>query len=85
MPSAFSPNGDGQNEVIGAKGLPLKEFSLMIFDRWGVKVFESNSVSQHWDGIYNNKPQPAGTYVYVIQGNYANEPLSLKGNFTLIR
>jgi gliding motility-associated-like protein len=85
MPSGFSPNGDGENDMIGALGLPLIDFTLMIFDRWGAKVFETNNVTQHWDGKYNNKDQPAGTYVYFIKGSYNNEPIFLKGNFALIR
>ena len=85
MPSGFSPNGDGKNDMIGALGLPLIDFTLMIFDRWVAKVFETSNVTQHWDGRYKTQEQPVGTYVYFIKGSYNNEPILLQGNFTLIR
>ena len=85
MPNAFSPNSDGQNDFYGAFGLPIKDFKLSIYDRWGKSVFESSDIQQHWNGRLNGVEQPIGTYIYVLSGSYEDESILLKGNFSLIR
>ena len=68
VPNAFSPNGDGQNDVLLVidRGLAsLEEFS--IFNRWGEMVFSTNNILEGWDGQFKGKPQEVGTYIAVIR------------------
>jgi gliding motility-associated-like protein len=67
IPNAFSPNGDGNNDLFMAytsndKGLVY--FELLVFNRWGEKVFESNTINQGWDGYYKGQLQNPDVYVY---------------------
>jgi gliding motility-associated-like protein len=68
VPNAFSPNGDGVNDVfrVVAEGLSIVNCQLSIFDRWGSEVFSGEGVSTGWDGKKNGKNCPGGVYVYKI-------------------
>jgi gliding motility-associated-like protein len=68
VPNAFSPNGDGVNDVFVMKwdGLSIVDFRLSIFDRWGGEVFSGEGISTGWDGKKNGKDCPGGVYVYKI-------------------
>ena len=86
VPNAFTPNGDGKNDYFGAAGKSQLTFSMQLFNRYGEVIFQSNSISNRWNGIYKNKPQPTGGYVYVISyTTLKNQPLIKKGTFLLIR
>jgi gliding motility-associated-like protein len=67
VPNSFTPNGDDHNELFVIKGIHVIDFSLKIFDRWGEKLFESNSIEKHWDGSFNNNKVQQGTYYYNIE------------------
>jgi gliding motility-associated-like protein len=86
MPNAFTP-GHGNNGVfkVTKRGIAsLKEFS--IYNRWGNKVFSTTNIDEGWDGTFNGKPQPMGTYVYVIDAQTdSGRSFNQKGNVTLIR
>ena len=67
MPNAFSPNGDGKNDVFRIpSSIPVKIKSFSIFNRWGNKVFITTDVSRGWDGTYNSLPQNMDSYVWII-------------------
>jgi gliding motility-associated-like protein len=67
IPNAFSPNGDGINDVWNVKNLiTYPESQTKVFNRYGQLVFEANGYAQPWDGRYEGKPLPGGTYYYVI-------------------
>jgi len=69
-PTAFSPDGDGINEVFYVTGHGIKEetFSMKIYDRWGEIVFETDDISEGWDGrIKGGKEAPVGTYTWFIK------------------
>jgi gliding motility-associated-like protein len=87
IPSAFSPgNGDGLNDRLYLYGNGVKKMSLIVFNRWGEKVFESDHVTMGWDGIYKNEPQPSGVYSFSAEVEYLNgEKRTKKGSITLIR
>jgi gliding motility-associated-like protein len=87
VPSAFSPgNGDGLNDKLHIYGNGIKKASLMIFNRWGEKVFESDHITVGWDGIFKNEPQPSGVYSFTAEVEYLNgEKRNKKGSITLIR
>jgi gliding motility-associated-like protein len=86
MPTSFTPNGDGINEVFRippGSAFQLKEFS--IFDRWGNKVFATRNITKGWDGKFKNDILPE-TYVYVITGkDLYMKDVAIKGTVTLIR
>jgi gliding motility-associated-like protein len=68
MPNAFSPNGDGQNDLFQPyTGCELMDFTFRVFDRWGTLVFESTDPLTGWDGRYNGQILPNGVYVWMIQ------------------
>ncbi len=66
IPDAFSPNGDGRNDIFLPKGEALKSYNMYIFDRWGMKLFHSSSLSSGWDGTYGGRVCQEDTYVYLI-------------------
>jgi gliding motility-associated-like protein len=87
VPKAFTPNGDGNNDIMRVRGWGIKnliEFS--IYNRWGERVFTSNDLSTGWDGFFNGRPQPIETYAYIIVVETYLEPrVTKKGYFDLIR
>lgn len=88
IPTAFSPNNDGHNDLFILHGFEncTSAFSFAIFDRWGEKVFETNSSEISWDGIYKGKPLNAGVFVYSLNATLLNgEKINRKGNISLIR
>jgi gliding motility-associated-like protein len=85
---AFSPNGDGINDlwlVTNGTGC-LDKAKAEVFNRYGAKVYESNDYKNNWNGTYNGKPLPDGTYYFVITYRLINgKDQYLKGNVTIIR
>ena len=90
IPNIFTPNGDGINDYFLPRQLlssGLAAFSMKIFDRWGVLLFETTNIDgRGWDGKYNNVPQPQGVYVYLIEATFKNGVNeNFKGSITLVR
>ncbi|TAF93219.1 MAG: PKD domain-containing protein [Bacteroidetes bacterium] len=86
VPNAFSPNGDGLNDVLRVYGYIIQDMRFMIFNQWGEKVFETNSQANGWDGTYKGKPQPSGVYMYVIKMTLKDGTVQdRKGSINLIR
>lgn len=86
IPTAFSPNGDGQNDVLNLHGLDGQTFEFLVFNRWGQPVFESSSSSDGWDGKTDGKPDPSGVYAYILKVTHADGTIEQKsGNITLMR
>ena len=86
LPNAFTPNGDGSNDVFLAVANNIVKFEMLIFNRGGSLVFQSNDIRKGWDG--NVKGEPAENNVYVYKVNYYskdNKSHSLTGSITLIR
>lgn len=70
VPNAFSPNSDGVNDVFRPFFSPLPvaaDYELLIFDRWGALLFESNDPTAGWDGSFLNQRMPIGVYVYTLR------------------
>ena len=85
IPTAFSPNGDGKNDVFKATGY-AKNFKMVIYNRWGQTVFESRFPGQEWDGKLNGVDQPVGAYVFYCEYvSYAGDKRQLKGTLILTR
>jgi gliding motility-associated-like protein len=89
VPTAFSPDGDGLNEILNVIGNDISnvDFHFMIFDRWGEKVFDSTDRDKGWDGKYNGKPVPNGVYVWMLraQSIYTGVNHDLRGHVTVVR
>jgi gliding motility-associated-like protein len=90
IPSAFTPNGDGTNDIFRIKTDPdcsVQQFAMNIYDRWGKLVFRTNSVSSGWDGNMQGVPVETGIYMYEIQAKSGTkaQPERYKGDITLIR
>jgi gliding motility-associated-like protein len=68
VPSAFSPNGDGQNDILVPIALGIRSLSYFkIMNRWGQLVFETKELGKGWDGNFKGVPQPRDTYSWVIE------------------
>jgi len=67
VPNAFTPNGDGNNDVFFAYGEEITEFTMLIFDRWGNMIFKSEALEKGWDGRANDGLNPAQEDVYVYR------------------
>ena len=92
IPEAFSPNGDGQNDVFAPRaiGIDPSQYSLLIYDRWGGLVFESTDLNQPWDGRVQGTTEMAanGIYVWKIVAHDAtdeSEGHEYNGTVNLIR
>jgi gliding motility-associated-like protein len=68
IPTAFSPDGDGVNDVFFVRGYGLKldAFTLAIYDRWGEQIYLSHDMNQGWDGRYKDKLVKSDVYVYHV-------------------
>jgi len=87
VPTAFSPNGDGLNDILYAVGRNIGNIVFDIYDRWGQKVFESNSLADGWDGTFKGRRLESATFMFTISAtgkNKGNEIIK-KGNLALIR
>ncbi len=88
LPNAFTPNGDGRNDIYRVAGADnSKSFQMEIFNRWGNRVFVSDSNEKGWNGLQNGREAPAGSYICMIKFIHAEtgESKILKGTFILIR
>lgn len=86
VPNAFSPNGDGKNDVLFVRSEILEDFYFAVYSRWGEKVFECASLEVGWDGTYKGKPCQNGVYDYYFSGTcVGGKTKELKGNVMLVR
>lgn len=87
LPTGFSPNNDGRNDLFHAIYTPdLKRFYMAVYNRWGEKIFETSDATQGWDGTYKNVPQPIGTYTWFADYAFDNgTSRTQSGNITLLR
>jgi gliding motility-associated-like protein len=89
VPNAFTPNGDGHNDLLRPINLnnePVTQFRFVIFNRWGQRIFESNDPSLGWDGKMLGTDQPTGVYVWQLQYLFPQKPLTNQsGTVVLLR
>jgi gliding motility-associated-like protein len=86
VPNAFSPNSDGENDVLFIRGHPIKKIEFRVFNRWGEKVFESHDINQGWDGIYKGKLVDPDVFDYYLDVECVGEEHKLlQGNITVLR
>ncbi|MCB0762527.1 MAG: gliding motility-associated C-terminal domain-containing protein, partial [Flavobacteriales bacterium] len=88
VPDAFTPNGDGVNDIIYVDGWGIKELlEFKIYNRWGELVFETSNLEEGWDGYYKEELQNVETYAYVVVAmTYIDpDPVTKKGYINLLR
>lgn len=87
VPSAFTPNNDGHNEVFKVVGNDIKKFYLVIFDRWGAEIYNSKNIDEGWNGLTSDdQPLPEGVYVYRLEmRSKTNRDIVKNGQITLLR
>jgi gliding motility-associated-like protein len=86
VPNAFTPNGDGLNEVFTGKGIGIKKFEMNIYDRWGNNVFQTNDIHKGWDGTFKGVLCKDDIFVYrisAIDNNGVNHTKT--GHVTLMK
>lgn len=87
IPNIFSPNGDGVNDVLFVMGHGIRTMELVVFDRWGEKVFETTDQSQGWDGTFRGQLLNPAVFVYQFTAELDDvvQPVVSKGNITIVR
>lgn len=86
VPSGFTPNNDGANDILFVRGRGVSELKLFVYNRWGEKVFETTSLDSGWDGTKNGQPLNSAVFVYYLKGKfYDGSEFKRKGDISLIR
>jgi gliding motility-associated-like protein len=86
VPNAFTPNGDGLNDIFQAKGFYITKFDMQIFDRWGEQIFTSNDINKGWDGTIKGKIIENSVYVWkVVVVDAKKKRHDLTGHVTLMK
>lgn len=90
MPTAFSPNNDGMNDLFMpalAPACPVSSYMLSIYNRWGERVFSGTKPEIGWDGTYQGAQADVGTYMYRIDflGGTRKKKYTQKGDIALVR
>jgi gliding motility-associated-like protein len=87
VPTAFTPNGDGLNDVIRPIAVGIQKINYFsIYNRWGQMVYYTTQNKTGWDGNLKGRPQASAVYVWMLSAiDYLGKPLFLKGTVTLIR
>jgi gliding motility-associated-like protein len=86
IPNAFSPNKDGNNDILYVRGILVDQMTFRVFDRWGEMVFESTSPSVGWDGSFKGKLCDPDVYDYYLDVTCIDGQKNLiKGNITLLK
>ena len=84
--NAFTPNGDGNNDVVYVHSDNIKSLKFYVYDQWGELIFTSLSQQNGWDGTYRGAKEPVGVYVYYLEAiMYSGDKVTKKGSITLLR
>jgi len=86
VPTGFSPNGDNSNDILYVRGAAVETLNFRVYNRWGEKVFETDDITQGWDGNYKGKPQEMEAYAWVLDATFVDgTSVHRTGNVTLLR
>ncbi len=87
VPNAFSPNGDQENDILFVKGFNIETFDFKLFNRFGELVFETEDLTQGWDGIYRGQEHEMDVFVYLLNARLTDGTTisNMTGNVTLLR
>ena len=88
FPTAFTPNGDGLNDIFRPVGISIYKFRMVIFDRWGQELFETDKMDQGWDGTWKGADCQTDSYSFIAFYETVEAPgqtEKARGTFTLVR
>lgn len=87
VPSGFTPNADGRNDILRPILAGMKKLVYFrVYNRWGQLLYSTSQEGQGWDGSYKEVDQASGTYIYVAQAiDYTGKTVTRKGSSVLIR
>ncbi|MCU0428844.1 MAG: gliding motility-associated C-terminal domain-containing protein [Cytophagaceae bacterium] len=87
MPNTFTPNGDGINDVLLAKGKYIANSSIQIFNKWGEVIYVSeDATDKGWDGTFQGSPVPTDTYSYLVKAtSNKGESIQKRGVVSVVR
>ena len=84
LPTGFTPDGDGDNDVFIIRGGPFKSIDFKVYDKWGELIYNSNG-NEGWDGTYKGEPAMLGVYTWTFAVELANNKIIRQsGDVTLI-
>lgn len=84
--NAFTPNGDGKNDIVYVRNENIKSLKFYVYDQWGQMLYMSQNQQNGWDGTFKGKPEPSGVYVYYLEAIMNDgKQVKKKGTVTLIR
>ena len=86
IPTAFSPNNDGENDILFVRGNNLESLTFVIYNRWGQEVFQTENKEFGWNGTFKGEFLPPDVYGYYLKAKCFNgQDYFKKGNISLIR
>lgn len=86
VPNAFTPNGDGTNDVLYVYGTTISAMQFRVYNQWGQMIFESRDKGRGWDGTVSGRKQPVGVYNYVLEASLQDGTrIRKRGTITIIR
>lgn len=86
VPTGFTPNNDGRNDVLRVIGTTVRRLDFGIYNRWGERIFYTNDIRRGWDGTVKGVAQSTGTYAYYLKAELLDGSIRVKkGTITLIR
>jgi gliding motility-associated-like protein len=86
LPSAFTPNNDGTNDIFRLRGTQILSSTMQIYNQWGQQIFYTDNAQTGWDGTVNGKTAQNGTYKYIVKVEKQGEiSKTLTGNISLIK
>lgn len=84
IPNVFTPNNDGSNDTYLVTGKGFTDYSIVIVNRWGNTVYQSDDITVGWDGTSDGKPCNDGVYFYIIRAKSGENEIVKHGNLTLV-
>ncbi len=86
IPAAFTPNGDGRNDMLFVRGNPIEEIFFAVYDRWGELVFQTTDKNIGWDGRFNGQELPPDVYGYYLEVTCIDGmEFAKQGNVTILK
>jgi gliding motility-associated-like protein len=86
VPNTFTPNNDGMNDEFVVSMTNIKSYRIQIFNRYGIQLFVSEDLFNHWKGTYKNELLPVGTYYYVINAyDFNDQVIKKSGSVTILK
>ena len=86
VPNVFTPNNDGYNDDFEILGEYIDKFYLVILNRWGETLYETNDINLRWDGTFHGRQCAEGVYFWIIRYQYPTEktPTTIQGTVTIV-